>query len=305
MRGQERPDGPAVADRQSGWVERLPAWAHDYAVLARWDRPIGTWLLLLPCWWGIALAGHWPDPVLMGLFGVGAIAMRGAGCTINDLTDRKFDRQVARTANRPLAAGRLGTRAALLFLGLQMLVGLCVLLCLTRPAQAIALASLPLIVVYPFMKRITWWPQAFLGITFNWGALVGFAAVTGGLTMATLLLYLGGIFWTLGYDTIYAHQDKEDDALIGVHSTARLLGDATPAWLWGFYGAMLACLAGAGLLAGKNPLFFLGLVAAALLLGRQVSETRLDDPAHCLDQFRAHRLIGVVVFAALVGGTAP
>ena len=155
------------------------------------------------------------------------------------------------------------------------------------------------------MKRVTWWPQAFLGITFNWGALVGYAAVAGELDLATLLLYLGGIFWTLGYDTIYAHQDKEDDALIGVRSTARLLGDATPLWLWGFYGAMLACLAAAGLLAGKNPLFFLGLVAAALLLGRQVTEARLDDSAFCLEQFRAHRLIGIVVFAALVGGTTP
>lgn len=294
-----------VADRQTAWIDRLPGVWRDLGVLARWDRPAGTWLLLLPCWWGVALAPAWPDPLLLGLMAVGAFVMRGAGCTINDLADRDIDRRVARTRERPLAAGRLGTRTALAFTAAQMLVGLAVLVALSWPARWIAVASLPLVLAYPFMKRVTWWPQAFLGLTFNWGALVGYAAATGGLSPAALLLYLAGIFWTLGYDTIYAHQDKEDDALVGVRSTARLFGDATPMWLWAFYGAMLTSLAMAGVIAGKNPLFFIGLLAAATLLGRQVLDIRLDDPSSCLAQFRANRTVGIVVFAALVGGTAP
>jgi 4-hydroxybenzoate polyprenyltransferase len=293
----------AIADRQTGWVDRLPGRWHDFATLARWDRPIGTWLLLLPCWWGQALAGGLPDPWLMLLFAVGAVAMRGAGCTINDLADRDFDRQVARTRNRPLAAGRIGARAAVLFVAAQSLVGLCVLAALNRTAALIAIASVPLVMLYPFMKRITYWPQAFLGITFNWGALVGYAAATGTLDAAAAALYAAGFFWTLGYDTIYAHQDKEDDALIGVRSTALLLGDSTPAWLLGFYGAAMALLATAGILAGKGAVFFLALPVIAWLLLRQVRGLQLGDAADCLQRFRANRDVGLAVFLALLVGT--
>jgi 4-hydroxybenzoate polyprenyltransferase len=307
MPGQGTPAPPpsAVADRETGWIDRLPPRLRDYAVLARWDRPVGTWLLLLPCWWGTALAPGWPDVRLLALFAVGAVAMRGAGCAINDLADRDIDRRVARTRDRPLASGRLGAGEALAFAALQSLVGLGVLLCLNRQAALVALASVPLILAYPFMKRITWWPQAFLGITFNWGALVGYAAATGTLDAAALALYAAGITWTLGYDTIYAHQDKADDSVVGVRSTALRLGDATPSWLWGFYGTALLLLGLAGLLAGRNPIFYLGLVAAAVLLARQIEDIALDDPADCLERFRANRTVGLVVFAALVGGGTP
>ena len=303
MPGQGNELRAAVADRQTGWVERLPERWRDYATLARWDRPIGTWLLLLPCWWGQALAGPLPSPWLMLLFAIGAVAMRGAGCTVNDLTDRAFDRQVARTRNRPLASGRLGTREALLFIAAQCLVGLLVLTALNWSAILIAFASVPLIVIYPFMKRITYWPQAFLGITFNWGVLVGYAAVSGALELPALLLYAAGFFWTLGYDTLYAHQDKEDDALIGVKSTALLLGAATPRWLLLFYGTTLTLLIAAGMLAGKGALFYLALVPVAWLLLRQARGLRLDEPADCLARFRANRDVGLVVLAALVLGS--
>jgi 4-hydroxybenzoate polyprenyltransferase len=303
MPGQGNELRAAVADRQTGWVERLPERWRDYATLARWDRPIGTWLLLLPCWWGQALAGPLPSPWLMLLFAIGAVAMRGAGCTVNDLADRAFDRQVARTRNRPLASGRLGAREALLFIAAQCLVGLLVLTALNWAAVLIAFASMPLIVIYPFMKRITYWPQAFLGITFNWGALVGYAAASGTLAAPALLLYAAGFFWTLGYDTLYAHQDKEDDALIGVKSTALLLGAATPRWLLIFYGMTLALLMAAGALAGKGILFYLTLVPVAWLLLRQARGLRLDEPADCLARFRANRDVGLVVFVALVLGS--
>lgn len=293
----------ATADRQSGWIDRLPGRWHDFATLARWDRPIGTWLLLLPCWWGQALAADMPDPGLMLLFAVGALAMRGAGCTINDLADREFDRQVARTRNRPLAAGRISPKEALLFVAVQSLVGLAVLAALNVTAVMVAIASVPLVILYPFMKRITYWPQAFLGITFNWGVLVGHAAEAGTIDGPAVLLYAAGIFWTLGYDTIYAHQDKEDDTLIGVRSTALLLGTATPAWLFGFYGATLALLLAAGLAAGKGLLFVVMLLLVGWLLLRQVRGLRLDDAADCLARFRANRDVGLAVFLALVLGS--
>ena len=303
MPGQGSELRSAIADRQSRWVERLPGRWRDFATLARWDRPIGTWLLLLPCWWGQALAGGVPNPWLMLLFAIGAVAMRGAGCTINDLADREFDRQVARTRNRPLAAGRIGTREAVLFVGAQSLVGLCVLAALNSTAALVAIASVPLIIVYPFMKRITYWPQAFLGITFNWGILVGYAAVTDTIDGTTLLLYAAAFFWTLGYDTIYAHQDKEDDALIGVRSTALLLGPSTPTWLLGFYGLTLTLLLAAGVAAGKGTLFFVALLPIAWLLLRQVHGLKLSDAADCLQRFRANRDVGLAVLAALVLGS--
>jgi 4-hydroxybenzoate polyprenyltransferase len=303
MSGQGSGLHAPVADRQAVWTDRLPPRWRDFAVLARWDRPIGTWLLLLPCWWGLALAEGLPNPWLLPLLAMGAIAMRGAGCTINDLADRDFDRRVERTRNRPLAAGRVGAREALLFVAAQCLVGLLVLTALNWTAVLVALASVPLIVIYPFMKRVTWWPQAFLGITFNWGVLVGYAQATGSLDWPALLVYLAGICWTLGYDTIYALQDKEDDALIGVRSTALLFGDAVPIWVTGFYLATLALLLAGGVAAGKGILFVLGLVPVAWLLLRQVAHLRAATPADCLRRFRANRDVGLAVFAALLLGS--
>src|SRR5216683_798768 len=242
------------------WVERwLPGWAEPYARLARLDRPIGTWLLLFPGWWGIALAPAgltapgWPDPLLLALFALGAVVMRGAGCTLNDIADREFDRQVARTRLRPLPSGRVTVPQAALFMAGQLAIGAGVLLCLNHPSQLLGIAVLALIASYPFMKRITWWPQLFLGLNFNWGALLGWTAVTGALAWPPVLLYLGGVFWTIGYDTIYAHQDKEDDARIGVKSSALALGERTRPWLFVFYAAGVALWAAAGHAAGLGP----------------------------------------------------
>jgi 4-hydroxybenzoate polyprenyltransferase len=294
--------GGTVADRQLGWVEHLPARLRPYAVLARWDRPIGTWLLLLPCWWSTALAPGGPDVGLLALFALGAIAMRGAGCTINDLTDRRLDARVERTRHRPLASGALGLPQALAFLTLQLLVGLLVLLALNPFAIAVAFASVPLIVIYPLMKRITWWPQAVLGITFNWGALVGWAAMTGELAWPALTLYAAGFFWTLGYDTIYAHQDKVDDALVGVKSSARRLGAATVPWLWGFFAASALLLALAGAQAGLGPGFYVVLALVALHFAWQTRTIDIDDPASCLARFRSNRDAGLLVLAAILAG---
>jgi 4-hydroxybenzoate polyprenyltransferase len=293
---------PIVLDRERGWIEHLPERLRPYAVLARWDRPIGTWLLLWPCWWALALAPGRPDWWLVPLFGIGAVAMRGAGCVVNDLTDRELDAQVARTRDRPLASGRLGVPQALAFLALQLLVGALVLLAFNGVAVALALASLPLIVIYPLMKRITWWPQAFLGVTFNWGALVGWAAATGEVATPALLLYAAGFFWTLGYDTIYAHQDKADDALIGIRSTARRLGAATPRWLWGFYAVTLGLLAAAGWSAGLGFGFYALLLAVAGHFAWQIRTLDLDDPRSCLRRFRSNRELGLLVFLAIVAG---
>jgi 4-hydroxybenzoate polyprenyltransferase len=293
---------PLVMDRERGWIEHLPERLQPYAVLARWDRPIGSWLLLLPGWWALALAPGWPDLRLVALFALGAVAMRGAGCVINDLIDRDLDARVERTRQRPLASGRLGVPQALTFLALQSLVGALVLLAFNRFAVGLALASLPLIVIYPLMKRVTWWPQAFLGITFNWGALVGWAAATGELAAPALLLYAAGFFWTLGYDTIYAHQDKTDDALIGIRSSARRLGAATPRWLWGFYGVTLVLLAAAGWSAGLGPGFYVLLLAVAGHFAWQIRTLELDDPRSCLRRFRSNRDLGLLVCLAILAG---
>ena len=293
----------AVADRELGWMDRwLPAWLRPYGVLARWDRPIGAWLLLWPCWWGLSLAPGWPNPWLASLFLLGAFAMRGAGCTINDMTDRDLDARVERTRNRPLASGRLTLSQAAWFLALQLSVGLFVLLQLNGTAIKVGLAALPLVVIYPWMKRITWWPQLFLGITFKWGALVGWAAATGDLGWPAVALYAAGIFWTLGYDTIYAHQDKADDALIGVKSTARNLGNATPLWLWGFYGLALGFLMLAGRLADSGWLFYLFLIPVAGHFTWQIRTLDIDDPDNCLARFRSNREVGLLVTVALLAG---
>lgn len=298
---------------QDNWVDRfLPAALRPYARMARYDRPIGGWLLFLPGMWGILLAAaqgahkgfNNPGLVvwLLALFGLGAIVMRGAGCTYNDLVDRDFDSKVARTRNRPLPAGQISVFKAWLFLIAQSLIGLVILLQLDVAAIALGFCSLILIAVYPFMKRLTWWPQFFLGLTFNWGVLMGFAAIWGDLTPAALALYSAGIFWTLGYDTIYAHQDREDDALIGVKSSARLLGQRTVPVLYIFYAMMLAALGVTGVLAGLGLVYWpvLGLVGLHLL--RQIQRLEIDDPAICLQIFKSNRTLGLLVGLAILAG---
>ncbi len=286
------------------WVERfLPGRAEPYARLARIDRPIGTWLLLFPAWWGIALASPgWPDPVLLLLFAVGAVAMRGAGCTLNDIADRDYDARVARTRLRPLPSGRITVPQAGAFLLAQLAVGAAVLFSLNRLSILLGLAVLGLIGTYPFMKRITYWPQLFLGLNFNWGALIGWAAVTGSIGWPAALLYAGGICWTLGYDTIYAHQDKEDDAPIGVKSSALALGDRTRPFLYVAYAAAAALWAAAGFAAGLGVLFWIGLAAAFAQLLWQSATVATGDPADCLEKFRSNRWAGWMLLGGIVAG---
>jgi 4-hydroxybenzoate polyprenyltransferase len=294
---------PSDIDR-GAWVERyLPAHLRPYARLARLDRPIGTWLLLFPGWWGIALASErWPDPVLLLLFAVGAVVMRGAGCTLNDIADRQYDGQVARTRLRPLPSGAVSVRQAAGFLTLELAIGAVVLFSLNGTSVVLGCTVLGLIGTYPFMKRITYWPQVFLGLNFNWGALIGWTAVTGALAWPALPLYLGGVFWTIGYDTIYAHQDKEDDIRIGVKSSAIALGPHTRPWLFVFYGAALALWGAAGHLAGLGLMFWIGLAAAAFQLAWQAARVTPDDPADCLNKFRSNRAVGWLMLAGIVAG---
>jgi len=291
---------------RGNWIDRLaPQPVHPYLRLARLDRPIGTWLLLLPGWWALALAppnGGWPDPWLFALFGIGAILMRGGGCVINDLFDRDFDARVARTADRPIASGAVSVPRALLFLAALFGVSLLILLQFNPVAIAVGVASLLLVVPYPLMKRITWWPQAWLGLTFNWGALLGWAAVRGDIGAPALVLYATGFFWTLGYDTIYAHQDKEDDALVGIKSTARLFGDRSRPWIGGFFAVCLALLALTGWLADLGWPFYGGLGLAAAHTVWQTASVDFDDPKNCLARFKSNRDFGLIVFAAIVAG---
>lgn len=285
-----------------GWIDRwAPPPLRPYFHLARLDRPIGTWLLLLPCWWSLALATPGlPDLSYLLLFGAGALVMRGAGCTINDLADREFDAQVARTATRPIASGAVGVFQALLFLALQLALGLLILLQFNNYTVWLSIASVGLIVLYPFMKRITYWPQAVLGLTFNWGALVGWSAEVGSLSTAPLLLYAAGFFWTLGYDTIYAHQDKADDILIGVKSTALKFGATTKLWLSGFYTVALVLIALAGFVHQLEWPFYAGLGLCALQLGWQIKTLKIDDPQNCLKRFKSNRDFGLILTAAIV-----
>jgi 4-hydroxybenzoate polyprenyltransferase len=274
----------------------------SYARLARLDRPTGWWLLLLPGWWAIALAagGGMPDLRLMALFFAGAIIMRGAGCTLNDLADREFDAKVARTRSRPLPSGEVSVRGAIVFLMLLLTLGLAILVQLNRLSISLGAASLGLVALYPFMKRWTNWPQLTLGLAFNWGALMGFAAVEGRLSAAAMSLYAGGIFWTLAYDTIYAHQDKEDDAVIGVKSSALALGSATVPWVAGFFFVSLGLIDFAGVLAGAGAIFHLGVAAAALHAGWQLSRLNIDDPDSCLRIFRSNRDFGLIILAGAI-----
>ncbi|TWB21350.1 4-hydroxybenzoate polyprenyltransferase [Nitrospirillum amazonense] len=294
--------------RHGDWIDRyLPPRARPYARLARLDRPIGTWLLLLPGLWSIALAaepGHLPRLWLMLLFAVGSVVMRGAGCTINDIIDRKFDALVERTRVRPIPSGAVSVPQAIAFLIAQCLVGLAVLVQMNRATIVMGAASLVLVAAYPLMKRITWWPQAFLGLTFNWGALLGWVAVRGDLAWPPVLLYAGGILWTLGYDTIYAHQDREDDVKVGVKSTALRLGAASKRWILGFYVGATLLWALALLAAGIHPAAYLGVVLTGGMLLRQAWQWRPEDPADSLAAFRAARVAGWVFLASIILGMA-
>lgn len=291
--------------KPGGWIARLPAGWRPYALLARLDRPVGIWLLLLPGWWAIALAAGgidglrgWPG-VLMFLFAVGAIVMRAAGCAVNDLWDRQLDAQVARTKIRPLAAGTITPRQAFVFLFCLLVAGFVILLTTRSPATIVlGFLTLPLIGAYPLMKRITWWPQLFLGIVFNFGALMGWAAVTGAVPAPALALYIGGIFWTLGYDTIYAHQDREDDARIGIKSTARRLGPASRPWVAGFYAMAFAFVVAAFVMARAGTMSYGLLSLAAAQFVWQVRTWDMDDPESCLRVFRSNRDWGVILLAA-------
>ncbi|MFP6747587.1 MAG: 4-hydroxybenzoate octaprenyltransferase [Alphaproteobacteria bacterium] len=299
---------------EAGWIARhAPTRLRPYLRLARLDRPIGTWLLLWPCWWSIAMASSgamarsgtgtgWPDPWLLAAFALGALVMRGAGCAWNDISDRDYDGLVERTRGRPLPAGDISVGQAAAFMVLLALIGLNILLRFNPFAALIGVMSLAPVVIYPFMKRITWWPQVFLGLAFNWGALLGWAAVRGEITLAPVLLYAGGIAWTLGYDTIYAHQDKVDDALIGIKSSARALGGKTRPLLWLFYGAAIVLFGLAGRAADLGPWFLAGLALAALQLAWQAGRVNIDDPADCLAKFRSNTWFGWIVFAAALFG---
>jgi 4-hydroxybenzoate polyprenyltransferase len=295
-----------VADSTGNWVDRLaPVVARPYLRLARADRPIGSWLLLLPCWWSVALAADAAHPALPGpwrlvLFAVGAVAMRGAGCTWNDLVDRDLDARVERTRSRPIPSGAVSARAAAAFMLFQALVGLAVLLQFNGFAVATGIASLAIVCVYPFLKRITFWPQIGLGLAFSWGALMGWAAAFGRLDPPALLLYAGSIAWVIGYDTIYAHQDREDDALIGIKSTARLFAETTRPALAGFYALAVVLIGLSGLSAGAGAGFAAGLVGFALHLAWQVRRLDIADPDNCLALFKSNRDAGLILFAGIV-----
>lgn len=301
----------AVADATPrNWVDRwAPVATRPYLRLARADRPIGTWLLLWPCWWSVALAAlakgdPAPSPLFLILFAIGSIAMRAAGCAYNDIVDRDFDAKVARTRLRPIPSGQISLRQAYIFMGAMCLIGLVVLLQFNLQTIILGIASLGIVAVYPFMKRITHWPQAVLGLAFSWGALMGWCAVFASLATPALLLYAGAVAWTIGYDTIYAHQDKEDDALLGLKSSALRLGSATRPWLGIFYAISALATLAAGLTAGAGTVFIAGMIIAGAHLAWQVATIDIEDSANCLTRFRANRDYGLIVFCALFADAA-
>ncbi len=294
-----------VADATGNWVDGMaPTWTRPYLRLARLDRPIGSWLLLMPCWWSVGLAGMranaFPSIWHIVLFFIGAFAMRGAGCTWNDLVDRDLDGRVERTRSRPIPSGQVTVAQATIFMLTQSLVGLAVLLQFNRFTVLVGFASLSVIVIYPFMKRITYWPQIVLGLAFSWGALMGWPAAFGRFDTPVFLLYAGSICWVIAYDTIYAHQDREDDLLIGIKSTALLFGERTRTMLTSFYGATVILIAAAGLTAGGQLIFMLGIIAFATHLGWQVLRLDINDPGHCLKLFKSNRDAGLILFAAML-----
>ncbi|MCU4159124.1 4-hydroxybenzoate octaprenyltransferase [Acidiphilium sp. AL] len=290
--------------RAGGWVARLPPRARPFALLARLDRPIGAWLLFLPGLWSILLArqGFWFSLYLIALFGVGAVTMRSAGCVVNDLWDRELDRRVARTAGRPLASGAISVPGALIFLVVLLAIGLGILLLLDRPAKILGIVSLLLIALYPAAKRVTFWPQVMLGVTFGWGAPLGYAAAHGGLGWPVLPLYAATILWILGYDTIYAHQDREDDAMVGIKSTALLFGGQTRRFLMVCYAGTIVLLLIAFALAGIGTLGMIALALPGALLAWQIATLDIDDPARCLALFKLNREVGLLVALAILFG---
>ncbi|HYD15305.1 MAG TPA: 4-hydroxybenzoate octaprenyltransferase [Hyphomicrobium sp.] len=300
----------AVSDAPAGnWVDRFaPVSWRPYLRLARMDRPVGTWLLLFPCWWSVTLAEvsmgrPYPNIWMLTLFAIGAIVMRGAGCAYNDYVDREFDARVQRTASRPIPSGQVSPEAALALVVVLSLIGLGVLLWFNVFTILLGIASLGLVAIYPYMKRFTYWPQVVLGLAFNWGALMGWAAVKGSLALPPLLLYAGSVLWTIGYDTIYAHQDSGDDELLGLKSTALTFGEDTPFWVGSFYVGALLLWITAGFLAGTHLVFFFGVALVGLQMAWQVSTLDTSDPKNCLRRFRANRDVGVAIFLALVTDT--
>jgi 4-hydroxybenzoate polyprenyltransferase len=295
-----------VADATGNWVDtRAPPWSRPYLRLSRLDRLIGSWLLLIPCWWSAALAAGVTGnigrlPLILALFLVGAFVMRGAGCTWNDITDRDLDARVERTRSRPIPAGQVSVPQAFVFLVIQALIGLAVLLQFNRFAVMTGIASLVIVAVYPFMKRITWWPQIVLGLAFSWGALMGFAVTQARIDATALALYAGSIAWVIGYDTIYAHQDAEDDALIGIKSTARLFGARTHRALMAFYAAAVLLIGVALVLGGAGVPAWIGLGAFAAHLVWQIRRLEISDPALCLRIFKSNRDAGLLLFAGLL-----
>jgi 4-hydroxybenzoate polyprenyltransferase len=295
-----------VADATGNWVDtHAPSWSRPYLRLARFDRPIGSWLLLMPCWWSAALAsGILHDigrlPLVVALFFVGAFVMRGAGCTWNDITDRKLDALVERTRSRPIPAGQVSVPQAVTFLVVQALIGLLVLLQFNRFAIMTGIASLLIVAIYPFMKRITYWPQIVLGLAFSWGALMGFAVLLGRIDAAALWLYAGSISWVIGYDTIYAHQDAEDDALIGIKSTALLFGARTRPALTAFYALAVVLIGTALALAKAGVLGWIALAMFAAHLAWQIVRLDISDTALCLRVFKSNRDAGLLLFAGLL-----
>ncbi|XP_053698218.1 4-hydroxybenzoate polyprenyltransferase, mitochondrial [Sabethes cyaneus] len=278
-----------------------------YARLMRIDRPIGSWLLFWPCGWSIALsapAGCWPDPLMLAIFGTGAFIMRGAGCTINDMWDRDIDAKVARTKGRPLVAGELSQSDAWVFLSAQLGLGLLILLQLNWYSLVLGASSLGLVIVYPLMKRVTYWPQLMLGMTFNWGALLGWSATQGSvLWSACLPLYVAGVCWTIVYDTIYAHQDKVDDILLGIKSTAIRFGDSTKLWLSGFSTAMIGGLITAGMVCGQTWPYYSSLGIISAHLAHQIFSLNIDNPTDCATKFISNHQVGLILFLGIVLGT--
>ncbi len=293
-----------IADAtQSNWVDRFaPVISRPFLKLARLDRPIGIWLLLWPCFWAVTMAGPKgaaPDFYLLALFFIGSVVMRGAGCAYNDIVDRDYDSQIARTSQRPLASKIISVQQAWGFMIFLGLTGLVVLLQFNHFTVSLGLASLVLIGIYPFMKRVTYWPQLFLGLTFNWGALMGWAAVTGTLNFSALYLYLAGVTWTMGYDTIYAHQDKTDDILVGVKSTALKFGENTRAWLFVFYGLALGFFFLAGVENSIGNIYYVGLAFVLLHFHYQITALNIHSPKKCLKLFKTNNAIGLVMFLAI------
>ena len=295
-----------VADSTGNWVDTLaPRWARPYLRLSRFDRPIGSWLLLMPCWWSAALASGMAHdvrslPLTIVLFFIGAFAMRGAGCTWNDLVDRDLDGRVERTRSRPIPSGQVSVKQAYAFMLLQMLVGLAVLLQFNFFTILCGFASLSVIVIYPFMKRITYWPQIVLGLAFSWGALMGWPAEFARLDWQPIVLYAGSICWVIAYDTIYAHQDREDDLMVGIKSTALLFREKTKPMLAAFYTAAVILIGWAGLMSDGGNIFLFGLALFAAHLAWQVWTIDIDDPTQCLMLFKSNRDAGLILFAAML-----